>query len=102
MSNRQESLLARIPQLIKNFIELLLGFKNTIIIIIVWIIVSEYAGYSVFNLIRSVFKLLIYPINWLLYKTEFSATEIPEVFILLIPLLMLISIGFIVLISTED
>jgi hypothetical protein len=93
---------AKAIQIIKGIPDLIINFRNSVIIIIIWIIISEIAGNSVFELLRSIFKLIIYPINWLLFKTKFELTGIPEVFIIFIPLMLLVSIGFLILISTED
>ena len=89
-------------QFVKNIPDLVREFKSTIIIIVSWIVVSEMAGYSVFDLFRSIFRLLIYPLNWILFKTQFNLIRVPEVFILLIPFVILITFGLLIIISTED
>lgn len=86
----------------KDLLNFVVEFKSAIIIICVWILVSEIAGYSIFNLLRSIFRLLLYPLNLVLFNMKFSAIDVPEVFFLLVPLITLITIGFLVIISTED
>ncbi len=82
--------------------DLLRDFKNSFFIIILWMIISEIAGYPVLDTLKSIIKLIIYPINWILFRTGFRLTGIPEIFILFVPLMLVVSIGFLILISTED
>ena len=91
-----------IVRFLKSIPDLLLDFRNSILVIIIWIIISEISGNSVFYIITSIFRLIIYPINWFLFRTSFELTEIPEVFLLFIPLMLVILLGFLTLISTED
>ena len=94
--------ISNILRYVKEIPDLLLDFKNTVLVIFVWIIVSEVSGHSVIDLLTSIFRLIIYPINWLLFNTGFEYTGVPEVFILLIPLMLIVSLGFLILISTEN
>ncbi|MFX0084182.1 MAG: hypothetical protein ACFFAU_00800 [Candidatus Hodarchaeota archaeon] len=89
-------------QLAKSAPDLIIEFKSAIIVIIIWILISENSGYRMIDIFRSIFKLILYPLNWVLYRTNFDLTGIPVIFILLMPLVILISVTFIVLISTED
>lgn len=89
-------------QFIKDIPILIRDFKAGFIIIFVWIFVGEISGYSILTLFQSIIRLVLYPLNWFLYKTKFGLTEIPEVFILLMPLVLLITVGFLIIISTED
>ncbi|MHA2243353.1 MAG: hypothetical protein ACXADY_00130 [Candidatus Hodarchaeales archaeon] len=86
----------------KNTPDLIREFKTAIIIIVAWIFVSENAGYHVIDLFRSIFRIIIYPFNWFWYKTHFDETGIPEVFIVLMPVVVLVTVGFLIIISTED
>ncbi|MFX0049853.1 MAG: hypothetical protein ACFFAJ_01645 [Candidatus Hodarchaeota archaeon] len=95
MINNLFNLLKSMPRLINEY-------KSAIIIIIAWISISEIAGYSIIELFTTIFKLIIYPYNWIVYKTQFELTGIPEIFILIIPLVVLITVGFLIIISTED
>lgn len=63
---------------------------------------TAFGGYSFLILLRSIGKLLLYPLNLLLNGTDFSSIDVPEIFILLFPLVILVTVGFFVIISTED
>ena len=93
---------AKIINLLKNITDLIIEFKNFIIVIIIWLILAELSGYSFLILLRSIGRLLLYPLNLLLLGTDFSAIDVPEIFILLFPLVILVTVGFFVLIATED
>lgn len=93
---------AKIIKLLKDITDLIIEFKNFIIVIIIWLILAELSGYSFLILLRSIGKLLLYPLNLLLFRTDFSSIEVPEIFILLFPLVILVTVGFFVLIATED
>jgi len=89
-------------EFIKNLPSTIKEFKGAIIILIAWLIVSEIAGYSIIIVFRSIFRIILYPLNWVLFKTSFKATGIPEVFLLLMPLVILLTVSFLVIIYTED
>jgi hypothetical protein len=95
MINNLFNLLKSMPRHINEY-------KSAIIIIIAWISISEIAGYSIIDLFTTIFKLIIYPYNWIVYRTQFELTGIPEIFVLIIPLVVLITVGFLIIISTED
>ncbi|MFX0206383.1 MAG: hypothetical protein ACFFDT_10375 [Candidatus Hodarchaeota archaeon] len=86
----------------REVLDFVLGFRNAIIIIFAWIFISEISGYSVFTLLGSIISLFLYPINLLLFNTPFNETDVPEVFIILLPLVTLIVVGFLIIVSTED
>ena len=92
----------KIIKLLKDITDLIIEFKNFIIVIIIWLILAELSGYSFLILLRSVGRLLLYPLNLLLLGTDFSSIDVPEIFILLFPLVILVTVGFFVLIATED
>lgn len=87
---------------LKDIPDLIIEFKNFIIVIIIWLILAELSGYSFLILLRTIGKLLLYPLNLLLFGTDFSSIDVPEIFILLFPLVILVTVGFFVLIATED
>ena len=87
---------------LREGLDFILGFRNALIIIFVWVFVSEIAGYSVLNIFGSIIGLFLYPVNLLLFNTPFNETNIPEVFIILLPLVTLIVVGFLIIVSTED
>ncbi len=89
-------------QYIREMLDFVLGFRNAIIIILAWIVISEIAGYSVLDLLRSIISLFLYPVNLLLFNTSFNDINVPEVFFLLVPLVTLITVGFLIIVSTED
>ncbi len=89
-------------EFIKNLPSTIKEFKGAITILIIWLIVSEIAGYSIFRVFQSVIRIILYPLNWVLFKTRFEATGIPEVFLLLMPLVILLTVSFLVIIYTED
>ena len=93
---------SRLIELIKNLPELIKEFKGSIITIIAWLVIAELAGYSFISILWSAIKLIIYPLNLLLFNLSFRATNIPEIFILLVPLVILVLVGFLIIISTED
>jgi len=86
----------------REVLDFMLGFRNAIIIIFAWIFISEISGYSVLYLFRSIITLLLYPINLVLFGTPFDEIAVPEVFLILLPLVALIVIGFLIIVSTED
>ncbi|MFX0210339.1 MAG: hypothetical protein ACFFDT_30450 [Candidatus Hodarchaeota archaeon] len=86
----------------RDLLDFALGFKNAVIVIFAWILISEIAGYSILDLVISIISLMLYPLNLLLFNTGFSDINVPEVFFLLIPLVTLIVVGFLIIISTED
>lgn len=100
MSSQDTS--AKIIGFLKDITDLIIEFKNFLIVIIIWLILAELSGYSFFLLLRSISRLLLYPLNLLLFGTDFSSIEVPEIFILLFPLVILVTVGFFVLIATED
>ena len=93
---------AAILKIIKDIPDLLKEFKGAVIVIIVWLIVAQLAGYSVTSTIISIIKLVLYPLYLLLFNTEFSDMNIPEIFILMMPLVLLTFTGFLIIIATED
>ncbi len=86
----------------KQIVELVKEFRTYILIIIAYFIVSELAEQSFIDLAGTLFRTFVYPINWLVYDMEFTKADVPEVFILMVPLVFLFSIGLIIIISTED
>ncbi len=92
----------KLREIFINSLSLIKEFKGTVFFLFFWVLISEMAGYPVLLTFRSIFRLIIYPLNWILFKTQFKITEIPQVFLLLIPLFLLVVISFIIIISTED
>lgn len=89
-------------QYTRDMLDFILGFRNAIMIILIWIFISEISGYSVLKIFISIVSLILYPINLLLFNTDFSDINVPEVFFLLVPLVALITVGFLIIVSTED
>ncbi len=89
-------------EFVKSVPDLIIEFKSSILVIIIWVLVSEISGYHMVDIFRSIFKIIIYPLNWVLYRTNFDLTGIPVIFLLLMPLVIFIVITFLILISTED
>lgn len=86
----------------REVLDFILGFRNAILMIFTWILISEISGYSVLYLLRSIINLFLYPINLVLFNTPFDTIDVPEVFLILLPLVVLIVIGFLIIVSTED
>lgn len=101
-SQDNPSKLSKLNELIKNLPDFIKEFKGSIIAIIAWLVVAELAGYSLIRTLWSIIKLIIYPLNLLLFNLSFKTINVPEIFILLIPLIILISVGLLIIISTED
>ncbi len=89
-------------QYTRDMLDFILGFRNAIFIILIWIFIADISGYSVIDLLESIVNLILYPVSLLLFNTGFSDINVPEVFFLLVPLVALITIGFLILVSTED
>jgi hypothetical protein len=89
-------------EFVKNVPSLIKEFKGVISIVIAWLVVSELVGFPVLRIVQSIWRIILYPLNWVLFKTSFEITGIPEVFLLLMPLVILIIVSFMVIISTED
>ena len=98
----QKFTLGKLVQFLKNLLDLIIDFKAGIIVIITWLVVAQISGYSLTSIIWDIIKLILYPLNLLLFNTEFRSIDVPEVFILLVPLVVLTTVGFLIIISTED
>jgi len=123
--------LSRLPAYVKDVVEVVKDSKSAVIFILAFVLVSDireypilldivlepaevnrttqelldvgyYPGKSVINIMRSILRFCIYPINMWLFQMEFSKINVPEVFILLVPLVVSFSIGLLVIIFTED
>ncbi|WP_455140023.1 hypothetical protein [Candidatus Hodarchaeum mangrovi] len=92
----------KIIRFLKDLPAYIIEYKSAIIFIVAWLIIAEIAGYSFVNLFIMIIKLLAYPLYLILFNTEFRAMKIPEIFILLIPLVFFVLIGFLTIIATED
>lgn len=101
-SLNQKVVMRKLIQFFKDLLEIIINFKGGIIVIITWLVVAELSGYSLTSILWSILKLILYPLNLLLFNTEFSAIDVPQIYILLVPLVVLTTIGFLVIISTED
>ncbi len=98
----QKFTLGKLVLFLKDLPDLIIEFKSSIIMIITWLVVAQISGYSLTSIIWSVTKLILYPLNLLLFNTKFSSIGVPEIFILLVPLVVLTTVGFLIIISTED
>ena len=98
----QKFTLGKFVQVLKDLLDTIIDFKAAIIVIITWLIVAQISGYSLTSTIWSIMKLILYPLNLILFNAEFSSIGVPEVFILLIPLVFLTLICFLIIITTED
>ena len=98
----QKFTLGKLVQFLKNLLDLIIDFKAGIIVIITWLVVAQVSGYSLTSIIWDIIKLILYPINLLLFNTPYRSIDVPEVFILLVPLVVLTTVGFLIIISTED
>lgn len=92
----------KLVQFLKDLADIIFEFKGGIITIITWLVVAQFSGYSLISIIWSIIKLILYPLNLLLFNTKFSSIDVPEVYILLVPLVVLTTVGFLIIISTED
>ncbi len=99
---KQKFTLGKLAQFLKDLPDLIIEFKAGIIVIITWLVVAQLSGYSLTSIIWSIIKLILYPLNLLLFNTKYSSIDVPEVFILLVPLVVLTTVGFLIIISTED
>jgi len=97
-----KQILHRVTHFVKDAPDLIREFKGSIIVIIIWLIVAQIAGYSIIILISSIIKLMLYPLSLLIFNTSFDAINVPEVFIIMIPLVILMIAGFLTIIATED
>ena len=98
----QKFTLGKLVHFLKNLPDLIIEYKAGIIVIITWLVVAQFSGYSLTSIIWSIIKLILYPINLLLFNTRFSSIDVPVVFILLVPLVVLTTVAFLIIISTED
>jgi hypothetical protein len=98
----QKFTIEKLIQFLKNLLDLIIDFKAGIIVIITWLVVAQFSGYSLTSIIWSIIKLILYPLNLLLFNTQYRSIDVPEVFILLVPLVVLTTVGFLIIISTED
>ena len=94
--------LEKLVQFLKNLLDVIIDFKAGIIVIITWLVVAQISGYTLTSIIWDIIKLILYPINLLLFGTQYRSIDVPEVFILLVPLVVLTLTGFLIIISTED
>ncbi|MHA2224297.1 MAG: hypothetical protein ACXAC8_03795 [Candidatus Hodarchaeales archaeon] len=83
------------------------GTFVALFVFIAWLVIAQIAGYSILSTAVAIIKLIIYPFllllaPLLLINADFDSMNIPEVFILLIPLVVLVTVGFLIIISTED
>ncbi len=98
----QKFTLGQLVQFLKNLLDLIIDFKAGIIVIITWLVVAQFSGYTLTSIIWDIIKLILYPINLLLFNTQYRSIDVPVIFILLIPLVVLTAVGFLIIISTED
>ena len=99
--NRDQKIqkLGSIPKLLSDFVK---EYRTYIIVVLAWIFISELAGYGILDLLLSLYRLITYPLYMILFQTEFGDTDIPEPFLLLIPLVVIYVVGFFLIISTEE
>ena len=107
--SNERFLLRKFLNILRNVLDLIIEYKSAIIIIIAWILVSEVANYlnpeesyTLGDLLGSVFMVLLYPIFLLFFNTGFKELNVSQIFLLFIPLVLLISAGFLIIISTEN
>ena len=56
-------------------------YRNAIIIALVWIISGYLSENPIFEIFNQIIRFFLYPLNYLLYRTDFSVTTIPSVFL---------------------
>ncbi len=107
--SNERFLLRKFLNILRNVLDLIIEYKSAIIIIIAWILVSEVANYinpdeyyTLSELLGSIFMILMYLILLLFFNTGFNELNVSQVFLLLIPLVLLIVSGFLIIITTED
>ena len=64
--------------------------------------IDYYPGKSMINLIRAFIRFIAYPLNLFVFQMEFEKARVPEIFIMLVPLVLSFTIGLIIIIMTED
>ena len=94
--------LKKVISSLKGFPTFIKEYKSPLIFIGIWIITAELAGFSFLKVFITILKLLAYPLYLILFNTEFKAMNIPEIFILMVPLVFFVLIGFLAIIATED
>ena len=98
----QKFTLGKLVQFLKNLLDVIIEFKAGIVVIITWLAVAQFSGYTLTSIIWDIIKLILYPINVLLFNTQYRSIDVPEIFIFLVPLVVLTTVGFLIIISTED
>ena len=91
-----------LPNRMKSFFKVINEYKNSLIIVLSWLIISIISENPFLDTVNQVIRFFLYPINFIIYRTDFSTTTIPQIFFFLIPIFFVFTIGFLYLISTED
>ncbi|MFW9780164.1 MAG: hypothetical protein ACFFE8_15050 [Candidatus Heimdallarchaeota archaeon] len=115
--------LTKLRQTISELLSFIVEFKSAFIVLLIWMILGGFAvvpeeeltqtGFfpvDVFfasltflvSLIGSILELILYPIDLIINKKPFDQTKIPEIFILLMPLVIMIVTSFLIMVWTED
>ena len=72
--------------ILSQFYHKIQDYRNAIIIVVVWIISGYLSENPIVDVFNQIFRFFLYPINFVIYRTDFSVTTIPSVFLILIPL----------------
>ncbi|MFW9855833.1 MAG: hypothetical protein ACFFFG_12280 [Candidatus Thorarchaeota archaeon] len=115
--------LAKLRRSLSELVSLIVEFKSALLVLLMWVILGGFVvvrpqdidstGFfpaDVFlasltflvSLLGSILELILYPIDLVTTNKPFDETTIPEIFILLIPLVILIVGSFLIMVWTED
>ena len=79
-------------------------YRNAIIIVLVWMVSSLLSSpeNSFIRTISQVVRFILFPINLFVFHVDFSNAGFSSIYFVLIPLIVVLSVGFLYLISSED
>lgn len=79
-------------------------YRNAIIIVLVWMVASLLSSpeNSFIRTISQVVRFILFPINLFVFHVDFSNAGFSAIYFVLIPLIVVLSVGFLYLISSED
>ena len=88
----------------KSIFHVLNDYRNSIIIVLAWILTSLMSSpeNAFTNTISQLVRFFLYPVNLVLFNTDISNAGFSAIYIILVPLVIILTIGFLYLISTED
>jgi hypothetical protein len=114
--------LGKFRHTVTELLSFITEFRNALLVILIWIVLGglvtnpaeelstgffpiDVVFASVAFIITmgvSIIELILYPVDLILSTKPFDQTTVPEIFILLIPLVILIVTSFLIFVWTED